>query len=166
MTEVVDGPNPVPGRVVVDGRPIEYAEGDSVAVAIVRAGGWPGAGGTLCLAGDCGNCLVEVDGVAYVRSCQVAARSGLDVRRHPAAGKPILPAAVEPDTDIVVSRERVDVVVVGGGEAGRHAAAEARAAGRTAAVLDAGDGHEVVGIYPGPAVVARAPDGMLHVAAE
>jgi glycine cleavage system aminomethyltransferase T len=151
---------------VVDGSLLAFEAGDSVAVAIVRSGGWPSVGGTLCLAGDCGNCLVEVDGISYVRSCQVAARAGLDVRRHPAEGKPVLPAAAEPETDIVVRREQVDVVVVGGGEAGRHAAAEARSARRTAAVLDAGDGHEVVGIYPGPAVVARVPDGMLHVAAE
>ena len=41
------------------------------------AGEAPGRGGTLCLAGDCGNCLAEVDGVAYVRTCQTAARPGL-----------------------------------------------------------------------------------------
>ena len=52
------------GRIVVDGRPTEYRDGDSVAVAIVRAGEVPGHGGCLCLAGDCGNCLAEVDGVA------------------------------------------------------------------------------------------------------
>ena len=45
------------GRIVVDGRPIAFEPGDSVAVAIVRAGEVPGRGGTLCLAGDCGNCL-------------------------------------------------------------------------------------------------------------
>ena len=39
---------------------------------ILRAGEVPGRGGTLCLAGDCGNCLATVDGVAYVRTCQVA----------------------------------------------------------------------------------------------
>jgi glycine cleavage system aminomethyltransferase T len=154
------------GRIVVDGQPTDFADGDSVAVAIVRSGGWPSTGGTLCLAGDCGNCLVEVDGEAYVRSCQVDARPGLEVRRHPADGKPILPEIVEPDTEPGVRREQVDVVVVGGGEAGRRAASEAQSAGRTVVVLDAVDGHEVVGLYPGPAVVARVSDGMLHVVAE
>ena len=48
----------------------------------------PGRGGTLCLAGDCGNCLATVDGVAYVRTCQVAARPGLAVVRHPVDGLP------------------------------------------------------------------------------
>ena len=67
---------PAGGRIVVDGRPIAFAERDSVAVAILRAGEVPGHGGCLCLAGDCGNCLAEVDGIAYVRTCQVAARPG------------------------------------------------------------------------------------------
>ena len=57
--------------------------GDSVAVAILRAGEVPGRGGTLCLAGDCGNCLAEVDGVAYVRTCQTAARPGMAVVAAP-----------------------------------------------------------------------------------
>ena len=51
------------GRIVVDGRPVAFEAGDSVAVAILRAGEVPGRGGTLCLAGDCGNCLAEVDGI-------------------------------------------------------------------------------------------------------
>ena len=43
----------------------------------------PGHGGTLCLAGDCGSCVAEVDGVAYVRTCQTPAR-----RRHGRAPAP------------------------------------------------------------------------------
>ena len=61
-------------RIVVDDEPIEYAEGDSVAMAIVRAGQHPQHGGTLCLAGDCGNCCAEIDGVAFVRTCLTKAR--------------------------------------------------------------------------------------------
>ncbi len=148
----------------VDGADLAFEAGDSVAIAIVRSGAWPTAGGTLCLAGDCGNCLVEADGVAYVRSCQVAARAGLDVRRHPAANKPVLPASSDYEPDIAVQRQEVDVAVIGSGQAGRRAAARAEAAGRRVAVLDATDGHEAVGLYPGPAVVARGADGMLHLA--
>jgi hypothetical protein len=88
------------GQLVVDGIPVAFEPDDSVAIAIVRSGGWPSSGGTLCLAGDCGNCLVEVDGVAYVRSCQVGASAGLEVRRHPAEGKPVLPEAAGPETEI------------------------------------------------------------------
>jgi glycine cleavage system aminomethyltransferase T len=160
------------GRIVVDGRPVEFSEGDSLAVAIVRAGEVPGHGGCLCLAGDCGNCLAEVDGVAYVRTCQVAARPGTVVERHPANGKPRLPVVdwrdltLTPDgPDVAVRRVETEVAVIGGGRSGRAAADGARAAGREALVIDARDGIEVVGIYPGPSVVAREPTGMLHVRA-
>jgi glycine cleavage system aminomethyltransferase T len=156
------------GRVVVDGRPIEFVDGDSVAIAIVRAGEVPGRGGALCLAGDCGNCLATVDGVAYVRTCQVAARPGTVVERHPAAGKPPLPTIdlrdltrVPNGDEVTVRRAHAAVAVVGGGARGRSAAA-----GRDAVVLDAADGIEVVGIYPGPAIVAREPGGMLHLEAD
>ena len=150
-------------RIVVDGRPTEFREGDSVAVAIVRAGEVPGHGGCLCLAGDCGNCLAEVDGVAYVRTCQVAARPGTVVRRHPAAAKPTLPVVDAGDLtrtplggEIAVRREHATVAVIGAGDLAR--------AGAT--VLDAAEGIEVMAIYPGPSIVAREPGGMLHVTAD
>jgi glycine cleavage system aminomethyltransferase T len=153
------------GRVVVDGRPIDFVGGDSVAVAIVRAGEVPGRGGALCLAGDCGNCLATVDGIAYVRTCQVAARPGTVVERHPAVGKPQLPsvdlrdlARIPVGEEIAVRRAHAALAVVGGSSRGRAAAA-----GRDATVLDAADGIEVVGIYPGPAIVAREPAGILHL---
>lgn len=167
---MIDPPYP---RIVVDARPIEFAAGDSVAVAIVRAGEVPGRGGTLCLAGDCGNCLASVDGLAYVRTCRVSARPGAVVARHPRDGRPPLP---EVDADdvmtsatsaaIAVRRVRVGVAVVGGGRAGRAAADAARAAGREVIVLDDHDGVEVVGLYPGPAIIARDSGGMLHVTAD
>ena len=157
------------GRVVVDGRPIAFRPGDSVAVAVVRAGEWPSPGGTLCLAGDCGNCVATVDGVAYVRTCQVAARPGTVVERHPIEGKPGLPSVdlLDPTRipvggEVPVRRAHAALSVIGGGDAGRAAAA-----GRDGAVvLDASDGTEVVGIYPGAAIVAREPGGMLHIDAD
>ena len=97
-----------------------------VAVAIVRAGEVPGRGGALCLAGDCGNCLAIVDGVAYVRTCQVAARPGTVVERHPASGKPPLPTVDLGDPTRRTrragdrgSRGHVAVAVIGGGDSGR-----------------------------------------------
>lgn len=156
------------GRIVVDRRPIAFEDGDSIAIAIVRAGEVPDRGGALCLAGDCGNCLATVDGVAYVRTCQVAARPGTNVERHPGEGKPLLPtvdlrdlARVPVGEQIAVRRAHSAVAVVGGGAGGQGAAA-----GRDAVVLDAADGVEVVGIYPGPAIVAREPAGMLHLEAD
>ena len=85
------------GRIVVDGRPVAFEAGDTVAIAILRGGEVPGRGGTLCLAGDCGNCLAEVDGTAYVRTCQTAARPGLRVARHPADAMPALPVVAATD---------------------------------------------------------------------
>ena len=57
MTESPVTP-PVEGaRIVVDDQPIPFEAGDSVALAVLRTGAHPARGGTLCLAGDCGNCL-------------------------------------------------------------------------------------------------------------
>jgi glycine cleavage system aminomethyltransferase T len=160
------------GRIVVDGRPIEFVAGDSVAMAILRAGQAPAHGGTLCLAGDCGNCLAQVDGIAYVRTCQTRATPGLRVARHPApgSGMPPLPVIAAPDLTaaptaraIELDHAEVDVVIIGGGESGLAAAADAERAGKTVRVLDAAAGEEVVAIYAGPLVVVRTRAGMLHV---
>ena len=159
-----------PGRIVVDGQPIAFRQGDSVAVAILRAGDTPGGGGTLCLAGDCGNCLAEVDSITYVRTCQVACRPGLSVRRHPVGDLPPLPVAA--DSDLVgspagreegIQRIETDVVVIGGGASGRAARADAEEDGRSVALLDAAVGDEVVAVYAGPTVVARTATGMVQV---
>lgn len=159
----------VRGRIVVDGRPVPFEPGDSVAIALVRAGEAPARGGTLCLAGDCGNCLGIVDGIAYVRTCQVQARPGMRVERHPADGNPALPVvdggnpvAAPLGADVAVQRRQSELVIVGGGDSGRRAAADHP----DALVLDAADGNEVVAVYPGPTVVARTPGGMLHVETE
>jgi glycine cleavage system aminomethyltransferase T len=158
------------GRIVVDGLPVACEAGDSVAVAILRGGEVPGHGGTLCLAGDCGNCLAEVDGVAYVRTCQAAARPGRRVARHPAGALPALPVVAAVDltatplpATVELHHLEVDVAVIGGGSAGRAAAAEAERAGRSVRVLDARAGDEVVAIYAGPMIVVRTARGMLHV---
>ena len=172
MTEPRTAPEAESGRIVVDGRPIAFEPGDSLAMAVLRDGEVPGRGGTLCLAGDCGNCLAVVDGVAYVRTCQVPARAGVMVTRHPSGAVPPLPNAVSPDPTtrrpdppVPVTRAFVDVAVIGGGTAGLQAAAEAEGAGARVAILDAAAGDEVVAIYAGPTIVARTATGMLHVEA-
>lgn len=172
MTDAPAGAS-TPRRIVVDGRPIAFEAGDSVAVAILRAGEQPAQGGTLCLAGDCPNCLATVDGIAYVRTCQVACRPGLGVERHPPVEMPPLPvvrasnvAATPPAAEIHVERRDVEVAVIGGGSSGLAAAEAARSDGRDVLVLDAADGNEVVAIYAGPTIVARTRTGMLHVRAD
>ena len=159
-------------QIVVDERPIVFDPGDSVAVAVLRAGEVPGRGGTLCLTGDCGNCLAVVDGVAYVRTCQIEARPGLTVQRHPADGNPPLPGMADRGrlsprdaVAVPVERREAEIVVIGAGTEGQRAATEAEAAGRHVLVLDAAHGEEVVALYPGPTVIARTPAGMLHVEA-
>lgn len=157
-------------RIDVDGRPIPFEPGDSVAMAILRAGEVPASGGTLCLAGDCGNCVAQVDGIAYIRTCQTEARPGLSIARHPPSGLPPLPVVGSSDLTasparrpIEVRRRVVDVAVVGAGSSGRAAAAAAEQSGKSVAVLDAEVGEEVVAIYAGPMLVVRTREGMLHV---
>ena len=125
-------------RLVVDGSPVAFEVGDLVAMAVLRSGDVPGRGGTLCLAGDCGNCLAIVDGVAFVRTCQVPARPGLAVARHPAGREPAPPAVDQANAvaaalapEIVVERREADVVVIGGGDSGRRQRAEAERAGES-----------------------------------
>jgi glycine cleavage system aminomethyltransferase T len=151
-------------HIVVDDQAIDYADGDTVAVAIVRAGQHPQHGGTLCLAGDCGNCCAEIDGVAFTRTCLTSATPGLQVHRHPAIGSPPLhlDASLSPVTTRL-HRQRADLVVIGTGDSGSAAAAE-RATERDVTMLAGELGHDVVGVYPGPVVIVRLASGdMLHV---
>jgi glycine cleavage system aminomethyltransferase T len=148
-------------RIVVDGVPTSCRDGDSLAVAMLRAGSPPRDGGCLCLAGDCPHCLAEVEGVAYVRTCQTQARPGMVVRRqgHSAPAPP--PAGS--GTRLAITHEHCDLVVIGAGPSGQGGAAAARAQGRRTVVLDAREGIEAIGIYQGPLVVARARQEMLYV---
>lgn len=150
-------------NIVVDGRAIPFEPGDSVAVAVLRAGEHPHHGGTICLAGDCPNCVCEVGGTAYVRTCQTPATPGLVVRRHPEVGAPAFRDIAQPNVgqtpvlpSIAVRRVEAETVVIGGGESGRAAATQG------AVVLDSSDGNEVVAIYGGPTVIVRRPDEMVH----
>ena len=136
-------------RFILDGQPVEFATGDSIAVALVRSGQHPRRG-TLCLEGDCGSCVCEVDDVPYVRTCLTPARPGVVVRRHPAVGAPALIGARDPLAAAVAIRAGY-----------RHA--ETVTIGGPAADLER---HEVIGVFPGPTVVARTSVGITHVHAE
>jgi glycine cleavage system aminomethyltransferase T len=157
-------------RFALDDQPIDFVDGDSVAVAVVRSGQHPQHGGALCLTGDCGNCSADVDGVPFTRTCLTPARPGLRVRRHPAVGGPPLQLAAPKNpvqspvhAGVEVHRRHVDIAVIGAGESGRAEAVRLRADGREVLVLDSGNGDDVVGVYPGPLVVVRTPEHMLHV---
>ncbi|MGQ0602726.1 MAG: 2Fe-2S iron-sulfur cluster-binding protein [Anaerolineales bacterium] len=150
-------------RFIVDGQPIEFRDGDSVLIAMLRAGQHPTSGGCLCLGGDCPHCLATVDGIAYTRTCQVKARPGLIVERHPQAGEPPLPTAPLHNVEVEARNLHCDLAVIGQGKSGRAAADKARGAGKRVITLDVNDGQEVIGIYLGPLVVARTAGGMLHI---
>ncbi len=142
---------------------MSFREDDTVLLALMRAGIHPTGGGCLCLAGDCAHCLAVVNGVAYVRTCQTKAKPGMVVERHPANGYPKLLRDDVPTTPVTVRNLHCDVVVIGMGEAGRAEAEQAQRRGKRVITLDAGAGEEVIGVYPGPLVVARTDAGMLQV---
>jgi glycine cleavage system aminomethyltransferase T len=155
-------------RFLLDGQPVEFSDGDSVAVAIAKTGQHPHHGGCLCLAGDCPNCVAVVDGVAYMRTCQTRARPGMIVQRHPAVGAPPLFNGTPVDTavgSLVVDAdyEVADVVVIGRSASGVAAADRAGREGHTVTFLEANEGNEVVGVYAGGQVVVRTPEGMRYV---
>ncbi len=149
-----------------DGVAVPIQPGDSVLVALRRCGVHPTGGGVLCAAGDCANCVVQIDGVAYVRSCQTSAVEGLLVESHPADGPPEMPIVIghrsAAAAATAVRNEHCDVVVIGAGSSGIVAAEQARRGGAIVRVFDAVDGEEVIGVYPGPMVAARTDVGMVH----
>ena len=174
---------------LVDGQRVETRAGDNLLVAMLRTGIHPTGGGCLCMGGDCPNCLVTVDGVAYTRSCQVPARDGMVVQRdhlggeEPALlpdepGSPLRGIALHAGEDAgapsvqrdaasrasakgpaPVQHVHCDTVVIGQGDSGREAAREAKEVGLNVVTLDARDGQHVTGVYPGPLVVASDQAG-------
>ncbi len=135
---------------------------DSLLVQLLREGRHPTGGGVLCTSGDCMNCVVRADGVDYVRACQVPAESVTTVELHPADGPPPLPGTPVGAASVPVRNVHPEVVVIGGGESGRAAAA----AEPDAVLYEADEGHEVVGVFPGPLVVVRTDEGMIHAHAQ
>jgi glycine cleavage system aminomethyltransferase T len=150
-------------RLIVDGQPVEFVAGDSVLVAMLRNDLRPTPGGCLCLGGDCPHCIATVDGVSYTRTCQVAARPGMIVERHPTDRYPDMPPINDDEALIATRNQHCDVVVIGQGESGKAAVAEAKGAGKSVIALESANGQEAIGIYGGPLVVARTSEGMLHV---
>ncbi len=154
-------------RFILDSQPLDFTEGDSIASAIVRSGQHPAHGGTICLAGDCGNCAAIVDGTAWVRTCQTPARPGTVVARHPEVGAPSLFTAPEVAVNVIqqtpIDHKHADVVIIGASQSGLAEADRLRAEGRDVLVMEATEGLEVLGVYAGPLVVARTPTGQAHV---
>jgi hypothetical protein len=104
-------------------------------------------------------------GIAYVRTLPDRCPTGFGGRAHPRKRPPAWRPEPLPADPPVVHHLETDLVVIGGGRAGRAVAAEAEAAGRQVTVLDAAAGDEVVAVYAGITIVVRRVDGMLHVRA-
>ncbi|WP_374984314.1 (2Fe-2S)-binding protein [Streptomyces fradiae] len=74
-------------EIVVDGAPLPFVEGQTVAAALVAAGrvAWRTTRvhrrprGVFCGIGVCFDCLVTVDGAGGQRACLVPARPGMTV---------------------------------------------------------------------------------------
>jgi glycine cleavage system aminomethyltransferase T len=135
---------------VVDGAAIPYEAGDTIADAMLRAGLHPGRGGCLCLAGDCPNCLVVVDGVSYLRACMEPARDGLEVER----ARAVIPSHDPPP--VAVRHLHCELGVIG--RAGNE---------RRAITIDERGPADVVGsavsISEGLLVVVRGRGETVHV---
>lgn len=139
-------------RIVVDGAPVGFEEGDSVLAALARSGTLPA--GCLCNAGDCPHCLATIDGIPHRRMCRSSASAGMEVVTTPVAAHPDLPderVSAPPTT----RNEHADVVIVGGGTSGTTEAKRLRSAGRSVVVLDTREDAEALAVYRGPVVVAR-----------
>jgi glycine cleavage system aminomethyltransferase T len=148
-------------NLIVDDNPVEIKKNDSILLTMLRAHKHPTGGGCLCLAGDCSHCLATVDGVSYVRTCQVRAKAGMVVQRHHQKGHPPLPKQEKSGPEVGVEHLHCDIVVIGLGEAGQAEVKKHQS--KSVLGLDAKNGQEVIGIYPGPLVVARAEQGMMQI---
>lgn len=81
----------------VDGLGVEAREGDSVAVAMLRADlGWTRRSAVsgapraaYCLMGVCFDCLVTIDGRASQQGCLVRVREGMRVERPVGLPRPL-----------------------------------------------------------------------------
>ena len=93
-----------------DGKGVEAYEGDTIGSALHASGRrtisrsfkYHRPRGLLCCAGQCPNCLVEVDGWPGVRACTEPVRQGMDVRHMNAS--PSLQFDAMRATDLVGSR--------------------------------------------------------------
>jgi hypothetical protein len=151
-------------RLVIDGRPVEFQEGENLLVTMLRADMHPTGGGCLCFGGDCHNCLASVDGVAYVRTCQTKAQPAMVVaREHFQHAHPPMPTQDHATPDKKARNIHCDVVVVRMDGEGQSEIDTALQAGKSVFVVDADHEMEPVAVYAGPLVVARTPHELLLI---
>lgn len=152
-------------HLVMDGKAVECRADEPVLTSLVRANEHPTSGGCLCFGGDCSHCVATVNGVSYVRTCQVKAKPGMRIERHPASGEPPLPTdhTRRADTPIRFLFCDVAVVMYGPDPAGLAAYQESLSGGKETLLFNSDLGQEAVAIYSGPLLVVRTDEEMLHV---
>jgi glycine/D-amino acid oxidase-like deaminating enzyme len=138
-----DGDSAHGPRILYRDRHVPVRPGETIAAALIAAGelaqgcGKDGtARGHFCGMGVCHDCLVSVDGRTGVRSCLVKAEDGMRVEPHAAARVTVgtaVDAAVVPRAPAI---RDVDLLVVGAGPAGLHAALAAARSGARVLVTD------------------------------
>ena len=144
-----------------DGGPIPALPGDTIAVALARAGiagqrvtrdGEPR--GVFCGIGLCHDCLVEVDGRQAQRACVTDAQGVETVRRHREGGPSALHALAPKPDRAALPRRAVDLAIVGAGPAGLAAALTASGHGLRVVLID--ERSRAGGQYFKPRVAAAA----------
>ena len=141
-----------------------FEAGDSVAVAILRGGrGARAAAGRCASPATAATAWRQVDGVAYVRTCQIAAAAGAAGRAAPGRGDAGTPRGGRrgPDLDrrcpsrssCTISRSTSRSSAAG--RAGWPRPPQRNGPATSVRVLDAHAGDEVVAIYAGPMIVVR-----------
>ena len=152
----------------LDGAPLAFSAGDTVALAVLRAGAAPRPRRDalpgrrlreLRRRGRRGGVRPHVPDAGTRRHGGAPAPGG---RRAAAAspGRRPRPACAgrAPPAGALGAPRILDVAVVGQGESGRAELAALRAEGRDVLVLDAGAGQEVVTIDRGPTLIVRVTD--------
>ncbi len=126
-----------------EGRVVEAYEGESVLAALYAIGyrvfSWSSKlgrpRGAWCMIGKCSSCFAVVDGVPNRRLCIEPAKEGIRVERQ--RGTPSIPSTYN-EEEIPTEEVETDLLVIGGGPAGLHAALTASRHGLNVVVVDEG----------------------------
>lgn len=95
MTELVIFPTGRPVEIVIDGETVRAYESEPLAAVFLRLAdihtrtmaGSGEARAPYCMMGVCYECLVHIDGVGTVRSCQEPVRADMTVHRERSLGQ-------------------------------------------------------------------------------
>ncbi|MEM3162986.1 MAG: FAD-dependent oxidoreductase [Desulfurococcaceae archaeon] len=128
-----------------EGKLVEAYEGESIIAALYAIGvttfSWSPKfkrpRGAFCMIGKCSSCLSTVNGVPNTRICIELAREGAFIERQ--RGLPSI--GVErplPNDRVEKAEAAVDLLIIGGGPAGLHAALTASTLGVKVALVDEG----------------------------